>query len=208
MEKLLTGYTSQKLIVHCLERKPCCTSALMSASSLYEACHCYKRGSGDRVIDSCFRCTYMQHLIVDMICATWSDFWKVSGPLLKLRLIDFFVSYKVKRIDILHRISRPSYNTPHSRDLDSETDLLWCYCCSELWRLVDSSIDARISEKHTVTTFQPWKWRKCGSPKRYYLPTNLHGATTQKNNIDILREPQIWQRCPVGVFVVFISPPR
>jgi hypothetical protein len=28
---------------------------------------------------------------------------------------------------------------------------------------------------------QPWRWRQYVSPKRQYLPTSLHGVTTQNN---------------------------
>jgi hypothetical protein len=41
-------------------------------------------------------------------------------------------------------------------------------------------------KSHNITViFKPWRWRQYVSPKRWYLPTNLHGITTQKKNINI-----------------------
>jgi hypothetical protein len=35
------------------------------------------------------------------------------------------------------------------------------------------------------------RWRQCVSPKRWYLPTRLHGVTTQNNNIVIFTTVRI-----------------
>jgi hypothetical protein len=34
-----------------------------------------------------------------------------------------------------------------------------------------------------ILDLQPWRWRQYVPPKRWHLPTSLHGAKTQKNNI-------------------------
>jgi hypothetical protein len=73
----------------------------------------------------------------------------------------------------------------------------WC-CSSGFWHRVDSSVDANVSEKYTVSIFrvesfgetyclhlQPWRWRQYVSPERWHLPTSLHGVRTQKNSIII-----------------------
>jgi hypothetical protein len=57
---------------------------------------------------------------------------------------------------------------------DDDIVVLW------FWRPVDSSVDSSVLEKHTVS-LQPWRWRQYVSPKRWHLPTSLHGSKTQKN---------------------------
>jgi hypothetical protein len=37
---------------------------------------------------------------------------------------------------------------------------------------------------------QPWRWGQYVSPKRWHLPTSLHGAKTQRNNI-IIKYPVV-----------------
>jgi hypothetical protein len=43
-------------------------------------------------------------------------------------------------------------------------------------------------DKHTFIfrVIQPWRWRQYFSPKRWHLPTSLHGAKTQKNILLLL----------------------
>jgi hypothetical protein len=40
------------------------------------------------------------------------------------------------------------------------------------------------------SSLQPWRWRQHASPKRWLLPTNPHGALTQKNIIRIVTAVQ------------------
>jgi hypothetical protein len=42
-----------------------------------------------------------------------------------------------------------------------------------------------LKSRNITVIFKPWRWRQHVSPKRRYIPTNLHGITTQKNNINI-----------------------
>jgi hypothetical protein len=76
------------------------------------------------------------------------------------------------------------------------------WCSSGFWRHVDSSVDANVLEKHTVSIFssevgmlgsggiyivsslQPWRRRQYASPKHWHPPTSLHGAKTQKKIIN------------------------
>jgi hypothetical protein len=40
---------------------------------------------------------------------------------------------------------------------------------------------------------QPWRWRQCVPPKRWYPPTSPHGIISQKVNIDILSGRKIFR---------------
>jgi hypothetical protein len=81
----------------------------------------------------------------------------------------------------------------------------WWYCSSGFQRHVGSSVNANVSEKHTVSIFraavamlgsggfyiglEEGKAGEVGqlpqyvSPKRWHLLTSLHGVETQKNSI-------------------------
>jgi hypothetical protein len=48
----------------------------------------------------------------------------------------------------------------------------------------------------------PRRWRQCVSPKRLYLPTSLHGVTTQSNNVvTAMRTSNLTQKILYGTDV-------
>jgi hypothetical protein len=60
-----------------------------------------------------------------------------------------------------------------------------------------------------ASPLQPWRWRKYVSPKRWHLPTSVHGAKTQKKNIIILttvKTSNITGRCKILSWMIAGTP--
>jgi hypothetical protein len=65
--------------------------------------------------------------------------------------------------------------------------------------------------RHTVSIFRaealkPRRRRHYVSPKRWYLPTSLHGVTTQKNNIVILAAVRTSDLTISNVVYIVVNP--
>jgi hypothetical protein len=56
---------------------------------------------------------------------------------------------------------------------------------SMFWIVMSCGLVGRHQHFEETYCLQPWGWKQYIYPKRWYLPTSLHGVTTQ-NNIDIL----------------------
>jgi hypothetical protein len=56
-----------------------------------------------------------------------------------------------------------------------------------------------------ASPLQPWRWKKYVSPKRWHLPTSLHGAKIQNNNIISLWTVWDSSRCHLEHFLSLLK---
>jgi hypothetical protein len=91
--------------------------------------------------------------------------------LFRCQLVVFSMAARNKLIDWILNCATLTRRSGRNSCYVSDTG-----CSSGFWRRVDSSIDANVSEKHTVSIFrsevQSLRWRPCVSPKRH-KPTSL-----------------------------------
>jgi hypothetical protein len=70
-----------------------------------------------------------------------------------------------------------------------------CWCLSSgFWRRVGSPVDAIVFGGIHCLQSQHWRWWQYVCPKRWHLPTRLHGIKTQKIIVKIwrYRKQRVW----------------
>jgi hypothetical protein len=103
-------------------------------------------------------------------------------------------------VNFYQTIRRYNPEDSHLLILKRSNDSMLRFVLLGFWRRrVDSYIDNNVSEKHTVSIFRAedglqtsaWRWIQYVYPKRWHLPTSLHGAKTQKNSAIIYEINQL-----------------